>query len=112
MIIRDIFKYKALIIGSPTYSNELFPEIESLLRKIEIRQVKNRVFGCFGSFTWASAAVKRLTTFVESMKWETAEITVDEKQGLKVDNYEACLELGRQVAMLMKKHENEPEHCV
>lgn len=111
VIVRDIFKYKGLIVGSPTYSNELYPEVESLLRKIEIRGVKNRVFGCFGSFTWASAAVKRLTTFVETMKWETAEISVDEKQGLKTDKYEACLELGRQVATLMKNHVDDPEHC-
>ena len=112
IIIRDVFKYKALIVGSPTYSNELFPEIDSILRKIEIRQVKNRVFGCFGSFTWASAAVKRLKTFVETMKWQSAEISVDEKQGLKEDNYKACLELGRQVAILMKDLVDEPEHCV
>ena len=96
VIIRDIFKYKGLIVGSPTYCNELYPEVESLLRKIEIRGVKNRVFGCFGSFTWASAAVKRLTTFVETMKWKSAELNVDEKQGLKTVNYDACLELGRQ----------------
>ena len=101
-----------MIVGSPTYSNELYPEIESLLRKVEIRGVKNRVFGCFGSFTWASAAVKRLTSFVETMKWQSAQISVDEKQGLKAVNYEACLELGRQVAELMKNHVDDPEHCV
>lgn len=112
VIIRDIFLYKGLIVGSPTYSNELYPEVESLLRKIEIRGVKNRVFGYFGSFTWASAAVKRLATFVDTMKWTSAELSVDEKQGLKTDNYEACLELGRQVATLMKNHVDEPEHCV
>lgn len=111
-IIRDIFKYKGLIIGSPTYCNELYPEVESLLRKIEIRGVKNRTFGCFGSFTWAGAAVKRLTTFIETMKWETAEISVEEKQGLKTDKYEACLELGKQVATLMKNHIDDPAHCV
>jgi len=111
VILRDIFKYKALIVGSPTYSNELYPEIESLLRKVEIRGVKNRVFGCFGSFTWASAAVKRLNTFVETMKWQSAQISVDEKQGLKAVNYEACLELGRQVAELMKNHVDDPAHC-
>lgn len=112
VIIKDIFKYKALIVGSPTYSNELYPEIESLLRKIEIRGVKNHVFGCFGSYTWASAAVKRLKSFVETMKWQSAEISVDEKQGLKEDNYLACIELGHQVVALMKNHVDEPEHCV
>jgi anaerobic nitric oxide reductase flavorubredoxin len=111
-IIRDIFKYKGLIVGSPTYCNELYPEVESLLRKIEIRAVKNHVFGCFGSFTWASAAVKRLTTFVETMKWTSAELNVDEKQGLKTVNYDACLELGRQVATLVKNHVDDAPHCV
>ena len=111
-ILRDIFKYNGLIVGSPTYCNELYPEVESLLRKIEIRSVKNHVFGCFGSFTWASAAVKRLTTFVETMKWKSAELNVDEKQGLKTVNYEACLELGRQVAVLIKNHVDDEPHCV
>jgi len=110
-ILRDIFKYRGLIVGSPTYSNELYPEVESLLRKIEIRGVKNRIFGYFGSFTWAGAAVKRLSTFVETMKWVTAEIVVEEKQGLKVENYQACLELGRQVAKLVKHPIEKKEHC-
>jgi len=112
VILRDVFKYRGLIVGSPTYSNELYPEVESLLRKIEIRGIKHRVFGCFGSFTWASAAVKRLNSFVEIMKWTKAEISVDEKQGLKVDNYNACLELGRQVAELAKIPIEIPQHCV
>lgn len=102
IIIRDIFRYKGLIIGSPTYSNELYPEVESLLRKIEIRGIKNRAFGYFGSFTWAGAAVKRLAAFVEGMKWTTANLSVEEKQGLKADNYQACLELGRQIGELVK----------
>ena len=110
-ILRDIFKYRGLIVGSPTYSNELYPEVESLLRKIEIRGVKNRIFGYFGSFTWAGAAVKRLSTFVETMKWVTSEIVVEEKQGLKVENYQACLELGRQVAKLVKHPIEKKEHC-
>jgi len=110
-ILRDIFKYRGLIVGSPTYSNELYPEVESLLRKIEIRGVKNRIFGYFGSFTWAGAAVKRLSAFVETMKWVSAEITVEEKQGLKSENYQACLELGRQVAKLVKHPVEKKEHC-
>lgn len=57
-VLKDIFKYKGLIIGSPTYSNRLFPEIESILDKIETREVKHRLYGYFGSFTWAGAAVK------------------------------------------------------
>ncbi|MEI7502490.1 MAG: FprA family A-type flavoprotein [Paludibacter sp.] len=111
-ILRDVFKYRALIVGSPTYSNELYPEVESLLRKIEIRGVKNRVFGYFGSYTWAGAANTRLATFGETMKWTIAEISVEEKQGLKIDNYQACLDLGRQVGEMAKIPFVIIPHCV
>lgn len=97
-ILKDIFKYKGVILGSPTYSNYLFPEIDSLLTKIEVREVKNRLFGCFGSFTWAGAAVKRLNAFGEKMKWEEVGIPVEEKQALKENKYEACLALGKAMA--------------
>ena len=95
-ILRDLFCYRGVIIGSPTYSNHLFPEIESLLAKIELRELKNRLFGCFGSFTWAGAAVKRLTTFGEKMKWEAVGQPVEQKQNISTE--EQCRTLGKAMA--------------
>ena len=101
-ILRDVFKYKGVIIGSPTYSNQLFPEVESILSKIEVREVRNRVFGYFGSFTWAGAAVKRLAAFGEKMKWETVGVPVEQKQGMGPNQYNACLALGEAMAAKLK----------
>ena len=101
-ILKDIFKYKGLIIGSPTYSNQLFPEVDSLLTKIEMREVKNRYFGYFGSFCWAGAAVKRLCAFGEKMKWQTVGCPVEQKQGLIADKYEDCLASGKAMAEAIK----------
>ena len=81
-ILRDIFNYKGLIIGSPTYSNQLFPEIDALLGKIELREIKNRLFGYFGTYTWAGAAVKRLCAFGEKMQWEVVCPSVEQKQNI------------------------------
>ena len=97
-IIKDMFKYKAVIIGCPTYCNQLYPEIDSLLQKIEIRELKNRLFGYFGSFSWAGAAVKRLAAFAEKMNWTVVGEPVEQKQGLKQDKYEACWALGKAMA--------------
>ena len=107
-ILRDIFKYQGIIIGSPTYCNELFPEIETLLHKIELRGVRNRVFGYFGSYTWADASAKRLASFGERMKWKMAQTSVTEKQGLKAEKYNECLELGKQIAEMVRTFEYEP----
>ena len=97
-ILKDIFKYKGVIVGSPTYSNQLFPEVDALLSKIELREVKNRLFGYFGSFSWAGAAVKRLAAFGEKMKWETVGTPVEQKQGLSADKYAECRALGEAMA--------------
>ena len=103
-ILKDVFKYNSVIIGSPTYSNQLYPEIESILSKIQIREVKNRNFGYFGSFTWAGAAVKRLAAFGEAMKWDIIGTPAEQKQGLKADNYDACWSLGEAMAKQLTKN--------
>jgi flavorubredoxin len=95
-ILRDIFNYKGVIIGSPTYSNQIFPEIDSLLKKIETSEVKNRLFGYFGNFSWAGAAVKRLDVFAETMKWETVGLPVEQKQNRNTE--ERCRTLGLAMA--------------
>jgi len=69
-ILRDIFAYKGLLIGSPTYNNKLYPAVESLLSGLQNRYLKNRFFGCFGSFTWSDASAKQLTAFAESSEFE------------------------------------------
>ncbi|MDR1455252.1 MAG: FprA family A-type flavoprotein [Tannerella sp.] len=97
-VLRDVFKYRGLIAGSPTYSGRLFPPVESVLQQIETREVKNRLFGCFGSFTWAGMAVKRLAAFAEAMKWETVGEPVEQKQGMSEDSRRKCRELGKAMA--------------
>lgn len=111
VILRDIFKYKGLVIGSPTYSNELYPEIDSLLKKMEIRGIKKRDFAYFGSFTWAGIANKKLAEFGEKMKWRAINFTVEEKMGLKDSNYQSCILLGRKTAELLKTPEPVDPSC-
>jgi len=97
-IIRDIFKYKGLIVGCPTYNSKLFPEMEYLLSKVESRDMKNRYFSYFGSFTWAGAAVKRLAQFAEDSKFEIIGTPVEMKQSMRLETYDACVALGKAMA--------------
>lgn len=101
-IIRDIFKYKGLIVGSPTYNNKLFPEVEYLLSKIEGRDMKNRYFGYFGSYAWAGAAVKRLAAFAEQTKFEVIGSPVEMRQSMCDETYDSCIALGKAMAERLK----------
>ena len=101
-IIRDIFKYKGLIIGSPTYNNQIYPKIESLLWKIQNRDIKNRYVSYFGSFSWAGAAVKRLKAFVEDNHFEVVGTPIEIKYTMQESTFEQCTELAKAMAEKLK----------
>lgn len=103
-ILRDIFQYQGLIIGSPTYCNHIYPEVESLLDKVLLREVKGRYLALFGSFTWAGAAVKRMSEFVEKSKFELVADPVEMKQAMKDIDYEHCMQLAQAMARRLKKN--------
>lgn len=56
-MISDAYRYEGLIVGSSTYSMGLFPQVEALMSALETREVKNKVFATFGSYTWAKDVV-------------------------------------------------------
>lgn len=102
-ILRDVFNYRGLIVGCPTYSGQLYPEVEMVLSEIKHREVKDRLFSYFGSFTWAGAAVKHLAAYAEAMKWEVVGTPVEQKQGISTE--EQCVALGHAMAERIMKNE-------
>ena len=102
-IIADVFRYKGLIVGSPTYNGQVYPRVEALLSDILLRDIKNRYLGYFGSFSWASAAVKRLGDFVTKSKFELVADPIEMKHAMKPINYDQCLHLAKSMADRLKK---------
>ncbi|HBT85230.1 MAG: FprA family A-type flavoprotein [Fermentimonas sp.] len=101
-IIRDVFKYKGLIIGSPTYNNNLYPAVENILSSLQGRNLKNRFFGYFGGFSWSDATERLLKSFAEEMKFEIVADPVVIKQGMIDDAYEKAINLGIMMAQKLK----------
>ena len=97
-ILRDVFKYKGLIIGSPTYNNKLFPGVESLVAALQNRNLKKRFFGCFGSFTWADASARELIAFAEESDFEFITEPVIMKQGMLKEVVEKARGMARCMA--------------
>lgn len=105
VVLRDVFRYDTLLVGSPTYNGELFPPVEQLLRRIETRCIPQRRFACFGSFTWAGAAVRRMAEFAERVKWEQVAPAVEMKQGYSSAIEPACCGLADAVAAAMSRND-------
>ena len=68
--IRDAFKYDTIIVGSPTYNNGIFPPVETFMRALKSRLIKDRRFYAFGSYTWAGSSVNQLNALAQEMGFE------------------------------------------
>lgn len=106
-IIRDIFRYRGLIVGAPTYNNGLYHEMEVLLSEIANRDIKGHYIGWFGSHCWASKAVSKIGEWNENqLKFEAVGEPVDMKQGMNEETREKCRNLGKMMAERLKQDRN------
>lgn len=97
-IISDLFKYKGAIFGSCAYNNEMFPSVESVVREVEHKGIKDHFLGLFGSYSWNGGGVKNLEKFAEAIQWEIVNPSVEEKGALKSDKSEEAKQLANNMA--------------
>ena len=102
-IIRDVFRYKALIVGAPTYNAGLYHEMEVLLSELAGKDIKNHLLGWFGSYAWAGKAVDRIAEWNETkLHFEPVGTPVELKQSLNDETTAQCLALGKAIAQRLK----------
>lgn len=68
--LRDVFKYDTIVVGSPTYNNGIYPPVETFMKALQSRLIKNRRFFAFGSYTWAGASVRLLNDIASAQGFE------------------------------------------
>ena len=68
--LRDTFRFDTIAVGSPTYNNGIFPPVETFMRAVASRLVKNRRFYAFGSYTWSGVSVRKLNEMAQELGFE------------------------------------------
>jgi flavorubredoxin len=97
-VMTEIFDTGAILVGSPTLNNGLFPTVSDFLTYMKGLRPKNKVAAAFGSYGWSGDAVKLINQQFEEMKLEIVD------PGLKIQyvpdqaGLEACRDLARKVA--------------
>ena len=98
-IIRDLFRYRGLIVGAPTYNTGLYHEMNVLLDELSQKDIKGRLFGWFGSYSWASKAVSEIQRWNdERLHYEAVGTPVEIRQALTAETFAQCETLGREMA--------------
>ena len=97
-VIKDVQDARALLIGSPTLNNGMFPTVADFLCYLKGLKPKGKVGAAFGSHGWAGGAVKQIEeelakAGVEVIKSDLAVKFVPDEDAIK-----KCVDFARNVA--------------
>ncbi|MCX5917988.1 MAG: FprA family A-type flavoprotein [Deltaproteobacteria bacterium] len=97
-VMAEVLDAGAILLGSPTLNNGLFPTVADFLCYLKGLKPQNKIAAAFGSYGWSGEAVKLINQELEEMKFQIVDPGlkiqyVPDKKGL-----EACQALGKKVA--------------
>lgn len=102
-VISDVFRYKGVIIGSPTYNNGVWPNVQDVLYQLAERNIPDRLYAVFGSGTWNPNTIKPLEEWAEARKWTKVADPIKLSQAPSAEDKAAAWELGRVMAEAVLK---------
>jgi len=102
-IIRDIWKYKGLILGSCAYNSAMYPKMAQLCAELEHMQVKEHHLGIFGSYSWNGGGVKNLMKFAENIEFELIAEPAEIKGSPSEGNLDQLEVIAKEMAKRLKE---------
>ncbi len=97
-IITEVVDAGAIVMGSPTINNGLFPTVSDFLTYMKGLKPLNKVAAAFGSYGWSGEAVKLINSEFEQMKFDIIDPGVRINYVPDEKDMEACYELGKKIA--------------
>jgi flavorubredoxin len=96
-IMTEVLESRAVVVGSPTLNNGLFPTLADFLTYMKGLRPKNKLGAAFGSYGWSGEAVGLLQKHLEEMQFEIIEPGMKFQYVPDSKGLEACREMGRKI---------------
>jgi flavorubredoxin len=101
-IMTEVFDARAVVVGSPTLNNGLFPTVADFLCYLRGLKPRNKIGAAFGSYGWSGEAVKLIENELTDAKIDLV------APGLRVQfvpekaTIDACREFGRAIGRAVR----------
>jgi flavorubredoxin len=102
-VITELLDAGALVIGSPTLNNGIFPTVADLMTYVGGLKPKNLIGASFGSFGWSGEAVNILDQLLTNMKIELVDEGLKVKYAPDDEALKSCFSLGMQIGNRLKE---------
>jgi flavorubredoxin len=101
-VMTDIFDARAVVVGSPTLNNGLFPTVADFLCYMRGLKPRNKIGAAFGSYGWSGEAVKLIENELREMKIEPVEPGLRVQFVPEPSVVDACREFGRKIGRAVR----------
>jgi flavorubredoxin len=103
-IMTEVLDAAAVVVGSPTLNNQLFPTVADFLTYMKGLKPKNKIGAAFGSYGWSGESVKLINKELEEMKFDVIDPGVRIQYVPDKEGKGACFELGKKIGKAIKKY--------
>jgi anaerobic nitric oxide reductase flavorubredoxin len=97
-VITEIFKSKAILMGSPTINKGILVSVAGILEEIKGLQLKNKKAAAFGCYGWSGESTKIISDNLTSAGFELINDGIKSMWNPDDENMAKCVEYGRQIA--------------
>jgi flavorubredoxin len=97
-IITEVIDSGAIILGSPTLNNGLFPTVGDFLTYMKGLRPKDKIGVAFGSYGWSGEAIRLINRELEEMKFKLIDPGLKIQYVPDTQGIEACHKLGKKIA--------------
>jgi flavorubredoxin len=101
-IMTEVLDAAAVIVGSPTINNQLFPTVSDILTYMKGLKPKNKIGAAFGSYGWSGESVKLINQELEAMKFDIIDPGVKIQYVPDQNGKDACFKLGKKIGKAIK----------
>jgi flavorubredoxin len=97
-ILTEVLDAGAILVGSPTLNNGLFPTVADFLAYMKGLRPLNKIGAAFGSYGWSAEATKLITRELEEMKFNVVDPGIKVQYVPDQNALETCRALGKKIA--------------
>lgn len=105
-IITEIFKSKAILMGSPTVNNGVMYSIAGLLELVKGLKFKNKKAACFGCYGWHDASTKIMENILSESGFEMILDPFHTNWKPDQDFLDKSVDFGKQFINILNKEES------
>jgi flavorubredoxin len=98
----EILDAKAVLVGSPTLNNGMFPTISAFLTYAAGLKPKGKLWSFFGSYGWGGGALKSMMEMAQKTGFQVNDTSIEVKYVPDKEDLKRCFELGQQITVKIK----------